>query len=229
MFGLALCALLVFGAFLLQNQGGRMTAQAQASPPPPLPPVLILAFGDSLTAGLGLLPGKAYPELLQARLKASGYNARVINAGVSGDTTRNGLDRLDWTLEEAPDIAIVALGANDALRGLNPARSEANLDAVLGKIAAKGAVLLIAGMYAPRNMGPEYARVFDGIFPRLAAKYKAALYPFLLDGVAGDPNMNLPDGLHPNEAGAARIAEGLYPLLPPLIQQAQERKSKGAK
>lgn len=205
-----------------------MNAHAQDAPATP-PPLLVLALGDSLTAGYGLGAGKAYPELLQARLRAEGFNARVINAGVSGDTTGNGLARLDWALEEKPDLAIVALGANDGLRGLDPARSEANLDAILSKLRAKGVILLLAGMYAPRNMGPDFVRAFDGMYPRLAAKHQAALYPFLLDGVAGDPNLNLPDGLHPNEAGAALIAERLYPALLRLARQTQQLKSGGSK
>jgi len=192
----------------------------------PVRPLVILALGDSLTAGYGLLPDKAYPALLQARLLANGYNARVINAGVSGDTTGNGLARVYWLLQEKPDIAIVALGANDGLRGLDPARSEANLDAILGRLAQSGATLLLAGMYAPRNMGPEFGRVFDAMYPRLATKYKATLYPFILEGVAGDPALNLDDGLHPNEAGAAVIADRLYPVLAPLVEKLRPRGAK---
>jgi len=177
----------------------------------------IVAFGDSLTAGYGLLPGKSYPSLLEARLRAAGYIVRVVNAGVSGDTTGNGLSRLAWVLEEKPALAIVALGANDSLRGQDPKRSEAHLDAILERLSASGATLLLAGMYAPRNMGAAYVKEFDGMYPRLASKHGATLYPFLLEGVAGDPKLNQDDGLHPNEAGAAVIAERLYPVVEQLV------------
>lgn len=151
-------------------------------------------------------------------LRSAGKSVRVINAGVSGDTSAQALARLDWTLNEVPDLAIVALGANDGLRGLDVVRMEANLDAVLAKLHARGVRIVLAGMRIPINYGQEYAGQFQAVFPRLAKKYDAVFYPFLLEGVAGDPNMNLSDSVHPNESGARRIAEGLFKVVKPLVK-----------
>jgi acyl-CoA thioesterase-1 len=173
----------------------------------------IVALGDSLTAGYGLAAEEAFPARLEARLAALGIEAEVVNAGVSGDTTAGGLARLDWALAEKPDFVLVELGANDALRGLDPAAAKANLDKILAGILARGAKPILLGMLALGNWGREYGTAFNAIYPELAQKYAIPLYPFFLDGVAQDPGLNLPDGLHPNAQGVERIVERLAPFL----------------
>jgi acyl-CoA thioesterase-1 len=180
-------------------------------------PLRIVMLGDSLTAGLGLPARDAIPAKLQALLVARGHDVVIVNAGVSGDTVAQGLARLDWALGDRPDAVIVALGANDMLRGIDPAATRAGLDALLGRIRARGLPMLVCGMMAGRNLGPAYAAAFDPIFPDLAARYDALLYPFLLDGVALDPALNQRDGIHPNPAGAAIVAERLVPKMEDLI------------
>src|SRR5438067_1363709 len=177
----------------------------------------ILAFGDSLTAGFGLPADATFPARLEARLKSEGINVRVVNAGVSGDTTAGGRARLDWSLAEKPDIVILELGANDALRGIDPATVRANLDAMIAKIQASGAKLLLTGMLASPNFGEEYQRDFNRIYPELAQAHGVPLYPFLLDGVAMDPQFNQPDGLHPNERGVAVMVDNIAPYIARLI------------
>jgi len=176
-------------------------------------PVKILAFGDSLTAGFGLAPGDAYPVKLQAALKAKGQDATVINAGVSGDTTAGGLARLDWALGDHPDYALVELGANDALRGLDPGDAHNNLDKILTALAAAKVKVLLLGMRSPRNWGPDYEQRFDQIYPALAAAHHVPLYPFFLDGVALDPKLNQPDMLHPTAAGVDVIVARTLPAV----------------
>ena len=180
-------------------------------------PVKVLAFGDSLTAGFGLPPDKSFPAQLEAKLKREGRAARVINAGVSGDTSAGGLARLDWALADAPDIVILELGANDGLRGVEPKIVAANLDKIVSRLKAKGIVVLLAGMRAPPNMGRAYGRDFDAVFPELAKRHDLAFYPFFLEGVASVPRLNLPDGIHPTAEGIAIIVEGIAPLLAKLI------------
>ena len=175
----------------------------------------ILALGDSLTAGYGLGRSDAFTIRLGAALEEAGVKARVINGGVSGDTTAGGLARLDWLLEEKPDLVIVELGANDALRGLEPADTRRNLDAIIRRIKEAGARVLLAGMRAPPNMGRDYAAEFDRIFPELAKQHKVPLYPFFLDGVAADPALNQADGIHPNAKGVSVIVEK---ILPPVMR-----------
>jgi acyl-CoA thioesterase-1 len=175
--------------------------------------VKILALGDSLTAGYGLPEADAFTTRLQAALAAHGIRATVINGGVSGDTTAGGLSRLDWALGDRPDLVILELGANDALRGIDPAAARANLDAMLAKLRDARVPVLLAGMLAPPNLGSDYAAAFNPIYPELAAKYGVPLYPFFLDGVARDPALNQPDGLHPNAAGVAVIVGRLLPVL----------------
>jgi acyl-CoA thioesterase I len=172
----------------------------------------LVAFGDSLTAGYGLPADAAFPAVLERALRAAGYHVTIVNAGVSGDTAEDGLARLDWALADGADGVILELGANDMLRGLAPARTRQTLDAILAKLAARHIKVLIAGMRATPSLGPDYVQAFDAIYPALAAKYGLPLYPFFLQGVAGEPSLELDDGLHPNRVGVARIVAGFLPL-----------------
>lgn len=183
-------------------------------------PKTILALGDSLTAGLGVGPAEAFPAKLEAALKAKGQDVKVINAGVSGDTAADGAARLDWALAEPVDAVIVELGANDALRGLPLAQAEQALDGLLTALAQKKLPVLLAGMKAPPNMGPEYQADFDGMYQRLAAKHGVLLYPFFLDGVAADPKLNQGDGMHPNPAGVDVIVARILPSVEQLLGKA---------
>jgi len=180
-------------------------------------PARILALGDSLTAGYGLPAAASFPSRLEAALQSSGHPAEIVNGGVSGDTTAGGLSRLDWALDGDPRYAIVALGANDGLRGLETEETYRNLDGILAKLKARGVRVLLAGMYAPPNLGREYGESFNSIYPRLAKKHAVMLYPFFLDGVAADPSLNQSDGLHPNERGVAVMVERILPHVLRLI------------
>jgi acyl-CoA thioesterase-1 len=182
-------------------------------------PVKILALGTSLTQGYGLPPGTEFPVQLQAALKAAGVDATVINAGVSGDTSAGGLARLDWSLADKPDAAIVELGSNDMLRGLSPAQTEKNLRAILAKLKTAKVRVLLTGMQAQRNLGAEYVRQFDSIYPRLAKEYGVLFYPFVLDGVALNPKLNQADGMHPNPEGVKVIVRRMLPLVRKLAAQ----------
>ena len=177
----------------------------------------IVVLGDSLTAGYGLPANEAFPARLAARLTAQGLDVKIVNAGVSGDTTTDGLARLDWVLADNPGFVILALGANDALRGIDPALVRANLAKMIDKVTASGAKLLLLGMRAPANWGAPYEREFDDIYPALAKAHGIPLYPFFLDGVAMDPALNQPDGLHPNERGVAVLVDRIAPLVAALI------------
>ena len=183
--------------------------------------IKMLALGDSLTAGYGLGPSEGLTAQLQAQLdKLYGDDQiLVINAGVSGDTTRGGLARLDWALADNPDVVMVALGGNDMLRGLEPSESMENLKNILSKLQVAGKPTLLAGMLAPSNMGARYTQEFDAIYPALADDFDVIFYPFFLDGVALDPNLNLPDGLHPNREGIAIMVDGLTPFVQALIER----------
>lgn len=174
-------------------------------------PVKIVALGDSLTAGYGLGAGDGFTERLQARLKAAGLDVQVVNAGVSGDTSKGGLARLDWSVPDDTGLVILELGANDALRGIEPAQTRANLDAMLTRLKARGIPVLLAGMVAPPNMGEEYGKAFNPIYAELAQQHDVALYPFFLDGVAGDASLNQADGMHPNARGIGVIVESIAP------------------
>ena len=181
----------------------------------------ILALGDSLTAGYGLPPDQGFVPQLQKALQAEGIDAEVLDGGVSGDTTAGGLARLDWTLQEEPRVVIVELGANDALRGLDPAAAKANLDAILTRLGQQHRTVLLAGMLAPPNLGPDYAKAFNAIYPELAEKHGVTLYPFFLDGVAANPSLIQQDGLHPNAAGVAVIVRRILPALRHVIAEAE--------
>jgi acyl-CoA thioesterase-1 len=181
-------------------------------------PIKILALGTSLTQGFGVPPGEDFTAVLEARLRADRFDVKLINAGVSGDTSAGGLSRVDWSLADHPDAAIVELGSNDALRGQSPAQTEKNLSAVLAKLRAAHIPVLLVGMKAPRNLGPEYAAQFDPIYPRLAKQYGALLYPFMLDGVAMDAKLNQADGIHPNPAGVKIIVGRMLPLVEQLVR-----------
>ncbi|MGQ9366373.1 arylesterase [Azospirillum sp. ST 5-10] len=171
----------------------------------------LLALGDSLTAGYGLPEGEGFTVQLERALREAGHAVEVINAGVSGDTTAGGLARLDWALADRPDAAIVELGANDMLRGVDPAAVLANLDAILERLKARGIPVLLAGMRANPSLGRAYTERFDAIYPDLAARHDVALYPFFLEGVATDPALNQGDGIHPNATGVREIVRRLVP------------------
>lgn len=176
-------------------------------------PLRLVAFGDSLTAGLGLPAKEAFPARLQAALKARGHDVVIENAGVSGDTTAAGLARLDWSIPDGTQGVILELGANDALRGLDPGLAEKALDEMLARLKARGIPVLLAGMLAPPNMGAAYKQRFDALYPALAAKYGVPLYPFFLDGVAGQGKLNQADGVHPTAAGVDIIVERMLPAV----------------
>ncbi len=184
-------------------------------------PLRILALGDSLTAGYGLAAAESFPSRLEAALRARGHDVRVINAGVSGDTSAGGLARLDWVLAEPPDAAIVELGANDGLRGLDPAQTEANLAAIVERLQGAGVPVLLAGMQAPPNLGRAYQDEFAAVYPRLRDRYGVALQPFFLDGVAARPELNQADGIHPNAAGVEAVVAGILPHVERLIEAAR--------
>ncbi len=193
-----------------------------ASPARAADELILVAFGDSLTAGFGLEDKDAFPTKLGSALRARGNNVSVVNAGVSGDTTSAGLARLDWTIPADADAVIVELGANDALRGQDPEKAYAALDHILTKLKAKNVAVLLTGMEAPRNMGPEYVQAFNSIYPRLAKKHGVALYPFFLEGVATEPSLNQTDGIHPNAEGVAVIVERILPSVQGLLKQASD-------
>jgi acyl-CoA thioesterase-1 len=183
---------------------------------------LVVFLGDSLTAGYGLGEDQAYPALVQGALEERNIRIRIVNAGVSGDTTAGGVSRLDWLLRQEPDVVVVGLGANDGLRGLPLEMSERNLREIVTRSLGAGAGVLLVGMKLPPNYGPEYTSGFEAIYPKLAEELDVPLMPFLLEGVAADPNLNLPDGIHPNAQGQRRIARNVLLHLEPLLWQSDE-------
>ena len=182
--------------------------------------VTLLAFGDSLIAGYGLQPSDAFPVKLEAALRAKGHDVKVINAGVAGDTALDGASRVEWALSEEVDAVIVEFGANDALRGLTVPQAEQALDQLLTKLAERNLPVLLAGMRAPPNLGPEYQAAFDGMYPRLAEKHGTLFYPFFLDGVAAEVKLNQADGMHPNPAGVDVIVARILPDVERLLEKA---------
>ena len=197
-------------------------APAEPAPADPLEPPArpkVVALGDSLTAGLGLVESQAYPVVLQKKLDTEGYAFDVVNAGVSGDTTAGGLRRLDWSLEGDVRVLILALGANDGLRGLSVAEMKQNLQTIIERAKGRGIVVILAGMEAPPNFGQEYAVAFRQAFRDVALKERVIFIPFLLAGVAGHSTLNQSDGIHPNPEGAAKVADTVWTVLRPVLDQ----------
>lgn len=199
---------------------GIMLAQSAAAAP-----LRITVLGDSLVAGYGLSQASAFPARLEVALKQRNYQVIVVNAGISGDTAAGGLARLDWALDEPPDLMIVELGANDALRGLNPLQTEQHLNAILTRLLETGVQPLLAGMKAPRNLGEDYYTKFDRLYPELARRHQIPFYPFFLDGVAGEPGLNQADGLHPTAAGVEVIVRGILPLVEKTLDDLRQNRS----
>ncbi len=206
------CAVAVFPVLLLAFLALSPIAKAETR---------ILGLGDSLMAGYGLPPGDGFPDQLQDALQATGIDAEVVNAGVSGDTSAGGRARLDWALASDPHAVILELGANDGLRGLEPAETKRNLDAILTALGEKGLPVLLAGMLAPPNLGQEYGTEFEAVFRDLAEKHGVLFYPFFLDGVVGDPALNQQDGIHPTREGVAVIVERIMPRVKELISKSK--------
>ena len=198
---------------------------AQMRPVPADAPVKIVALGDSLTAGFGLPREDAFPAKLEAALKTMGLAVEIANAGVSGDTASGGLARLDWSVPGGTDAVILELGANDALRGLDPKVTRAALEGILRRLKERGIAVLLAGMRAPPNLGADYVGVFDAIFPELATEHDALLYPFFLDGVAADRALNQPDGLHPTARGIDAIVQRILPKAEELVARVKAKRN----
>jgi acyl-CoA thioesterase-1 len=186
-------------------------------------PIRLVALGDSLSAGYNLPQEAAFPVVLEKALKAKGHNVEVTNAGVSGDTSSGGLDRLDWSVPDGTDAVILELGANDMLRGLNPAGTRKNLETIVERLKGRNIPVMLAGMVASRNLGPDYVQKFDGIYPDIAKTHDLVLYPFFLDGVAGDRALNLPDGLHPTAKGVEIIVERILPTVESFLARIAQR------
>jgi acyl-CoA thioesterase-1 len=205
-----------------------LAALAASALPAAADPIRIVAFGDSLTAGLGLDAGAAFTRRLEAALRARGHDVVIVDAGVSGDTASDGLARVDWSVDETADAVIVELGANDALRGVDPAVTRDALDRLLARLSERRLPVLVAGMVAPPNLGADYAAAFNPIFAELAERYGAVLYPFFLDGVAATPALNQPDGIHPNAAGVEVIVARILPSVETLIGRVRRSGAEGA-
>lgn len=198
-----------------------------AATPAAAEPLRVIAFGDSLSAGFQLPANAAFPVVLEARLRRDGYEAHVVNASVSGDTTRSGLARLAYALHDGADLLILELGANDMLLGFDPPATRGNLEKIIAACEARGVKVLLAGMVATTNFGPENKRAFDAIYPQLARERGLPLYPFFLDGVVNDKTMVLVDGLHPNPAGVERIVAGVAPLVESSLDAIRLDRQKG--
>jgi acyl-CoA thioesterase-1 len=192
-------------------------AQAQGGP------IRLVALGDSLSAGYGLPQEAAFPVALERALKAKGYKVEISNAGVSGDTSSGGLDRLDWSVPDGTHGVIVELGANDMLRGLDPALTRRNIDAIVTRLKSRNIPVMLAGMYASRNLGPDYVQKFDSLYADIAKKHDLVLYPFFLDGVAGERSLNLPDGLHPTAKGIEIIVARILPTVESFLARIAQR------
>lgn len=211
---------LILAAFLVGINVIATAAQAK--------PIKILAIGTSLTQGYNLPPGTDFTAVLQAELKAKGHDVEIVNAGVSGDTSAGGLARVDWALSDDVAGAIVELGSNDALRGLDVSETRKNLDQLLVKLKARKIAVLFTGMKSPRNLGPEYAAEFDALYPELAKQHDVLFYPFFLEGVAANLKLNQKDGIHPNEAGTKIIVKGMLPYVEKLLAQLKPKTTQPA-
>ena len=209
----------IVAGFVLMSLALVSSAQAQA-------PIRLAVLGDSLTAGYGLPADAAFPARLQKALRAKGIQVDVLNAGVSGDTTSAGRDRLDWSIPDGTEAVIVELGANDALRGLDPKVAKAALEDIIKRLQERKIAVMLAGMHAPRNFGPDYAARFDPIYADLAKAYDVPLYPFFLDGVAGDAKLNLPDGIHPTAAGVDVIVTRILPSVEAFLSKVSAARAK---
>jgi acyl-CoA thioesterase-1 len=176
-------------------------------------PYSVVGFGDSLMAGYQLGPGQSFTDRLQAALRQKGHDVAITNAGVSGDTTSDGLARLDWSVPDGTDMVILELGSNDMLRGVDPSLTARNLEAMVDRLRKRRIEVVLVGMRAAPNLGADYQKAFDAIYPRLAEKYGLAFYPFFLDGVAGHPDLQLADGMHPNTKGVGRMVSGILPVV----------------
>ena len=215
----------IFSIIFLTACGASSAKQEKAKEPVNIPAIVsdkpkIVAFGDSLTAGFGLLEKESYPYLLQEKLKADGYPYEVVNAGVSGDTSAGGLERIEWSLEqENVQILVLELGGNDLLRNIPVAKMKENLDKILAKAKAKNVQILFCGMLAPPTMGEKYQKEFVDVFPDLAAKHKVSFMPFILEDVALNKELNQPDGIHPNAEGEKVMTENVYKSLKPLLKK----------
>lgn len=212
----------IFNLWMAASLGAALAADDGA-------PVRIVAFGDSLTAGYMLKPAEAFPVQLGDALKAKGIKAEVTNAGVSGDTTAAGLERFDWAVPEGTEAVILELGANDALRGIDPDETRKNLDQILTKLQDRKIAVLLAGMAAPKNWGKDYEERFSKIYTDLAEKHGAILYPFFLEGVALDAKLNLQDGMHPTGGGIGVIVKGIMPHVEELIARVREMRTTASK
>lgn len=199
-----------------------------AAAAPAAVPLKVVVLGDSLTAGYGLPAPAAFPARLQKALKDEGIDAEIVNAGVSGDTASGGRDRLDWSVPEGTAAVIVELGANDALRGIAPEVTRAALDDIVTRLKARHIRVLLAGMYAGRNFGADYTKAFDRIYPDLAATHGVALYPFFLDGVAGDAVLNQGDGIHPTAAGVDEIVRRMLPTVVTFLREVAAARDAGS-
>lgn len=189
------------------------------------PSITLVIIGDSLSAGYGLPKADAFPTQLERRLRDKGYNIRIINSGVSGDTTSGGRARLGWALGDNPDAVLLELGANDALRGLEPEQAFENLSAMLTTLKEKKIPVLLAGMRAPPNMGEDYAKAFDDVYARLDQAFDVVFYPFFLEGVVADPSLNQDDGIHPNAAGVAVVIDNILPAVEQLLARVKQGRS----
>jgi acyl-CoA thioesterase-1 len=204
----SLCAAFLFCCALFP-----VATMAQTQAPSPARTLKLVALGDSLSAGYNLPGSAAFPPVLEQALRQKGIAVEIVNAGVSGDTVQGGLERLDWSVAEGTDGVILELGANDALRGLDPAVTRKGLEAIITRLKARGIPVLLAGMYAPRNLGADYAARFDSIYPELAKSHGLVLYPFFLEGIAGDRALNQPDLLHPTAEGVRVIVRNILPTV----------------
>ena len=208
-------------AYLLSGVLVLMAGLVQAAAPARAGPISIVGFGDSLMAGYELPQTDTFTAQLQAALKKKGYDATVTDAGVSGDTTSDGLARLDWSIPDGTDAVILELGGNDALRGIPPEKTRANVDAMISRLKERGIKVLLVGILAPPNMGEAYQTTFDAIFKELAAKHDVVFYPFFLDGVATHADLELADGMHPNAKGVAVMVERFLPYVERLLDGAK--------